>query len=93
MVKKVLNYRVIITPEKYPDGSVVYNAYAPTLGVSDYGDSIEEVLKSIQDGIFLAIESMASKKEQIPVDQVEKEIMATASVNIPSSLSNKISFA
>lgn len=36
----------------------VYNAYCPTLNVADYGDSIEEVLESIKDGIQLAIECL-----------------------------------
>lgn len=37
METKVLNYRIIIEPEKYPDGSQGYNAYCPSLGVADYG--------------------------------------------------------
>jgi len=49
--KKVLGYRVIIEKEYYDDGSPVYTASCPTLGVFDYGDSIEGVLKSIKDGI------------------------------------------
>ncbi len=54
MEKKVLNYRIIIEKEQYEDGAPVYVAYCPTLGVSDYGDTIEEVLESIKDGIELA---------------------------------------
>jgi len=60
MDAKVLDYRIIIEPEKYEDGSVVYVAYCPTLGISDYGDSVEEVIKSIKDGIKLAVESLES---------------------------------
>jgi hypothetical protein len=56
MIKKVLNYRIIIEPETYPNGAKVYNAYCPTLGVADYGDSVEGVLESIRDGISLALE-------------------------------------
>jgi len=44
MDTKVLNYRIIIQPEKYADGSTVYTALCPTLGVTDYGDSVEAVL-------------------------------------------------
>jgi len=54
METKVLNYRVIIEPECYPDGGKVYNAHCPTLGIADYGDSVEEVLESIKEGILLA---------------------------------------
>ena len=59
MQKTVLNYRIIIEPEKYDDGSLVYVAYCPTLGISDYGDTVEKVLTSIKDGIQLAVESLA----------------------------------
>jgi predicted RNase H-like HicB family nuclease len=58
MQTQVLNYRVIIEPEEYPNGDKVYNAYCPTLAVSDYGDSVEEVMESIKDGISLAIECL-----------------------------------
>ncbi len=81
METKVLNYRIIIEPEKYPDGSQVYNAFCPSLGVADYGDSIEEVLESIKNGIKLALEHLTSQKKEIPVDELEHQIIASASVN------------
>jgi len=59
MDTKVLNYRIIIEPEKYDDGSLVYAAHCPTLGISDYGDTVEEVLTSIKEGIELAVECLA----------------------------------
>ena len=91
MEKTVLNYRIIIEPETYPDGNKVYNAYCPTLGVADYGDSVEEVLESIKDGIILAIESLAKEEKEIPRDNLEEQIVATAKVKIPSGL--KATFA
>lgn len=83
MKTKVLNYRVIIEPETYPNGSRVYNAYCPTLGVSDYGDSIEEVLESIKDGISLAVESLAKEKSEIPSDNLEEQIVTSTKINVP----------
>ena len=90
MEKKVLNYRIIIEKEKYEDGSSVYSAYCPTLGVSDYGDSVEEVLKSIKDGIELMIESLAKDGEEVPIDHLENQIIVTTEVKLPSKL--KVSF-
>ncbi|MBI3282798.1 hypothetical protein HYZ70_01845 [Candidatus Curtissbacteria bacterium] len=55
MQTRVLDYRIIIEPEKQGK-KTVYNAYCPTLGVADWGNSVEEVLKSIKDGIELAVE-------------------------------------
>jgi len=58
---KVLNYRVIIEKEYYDDGTPVYTASCPTLGVFDYGESIEKVLESIKDGIESTIEFLATR--------------------------------
>ena len=55
METQVLSYRIIIEPEKQGK-KTVYNAFCPTLGVADYGNSVDEVLQSIKDGIELAIE-------------------------------------
>lgn len=86
MHAKVLNYRVIIEPENYPDGSKVYNAYCPTLGITDYGDSVESVLGSIKDGIRLAVESMVKEKQEVPVDNLEEQIVTAAKVKVPTKL-------
>lgn len=91
MEKNVLNYRIIIEKETYDDGSAVYVAACPTLGISDYGDTIEAVLASIKDGIELAVESLAKEGEEIPVDHVEEQIITSAKIRIPSGV--KISLA
>ena len=83
MKTKVLNYRVIIEPEKYPDGKRVYNAYCPTLEVADYGDSVEEALESIKNGIELCLEAMTKEGKEIPVDDLETQIVTSAQVNAP----------
>ena len=86
METKILNYRVIIEPEKYPDGSQTYNAYCPTLGVADYGDTVEEAMESIKEGILLAIECLAKEKREVPVDNLNEQIVAAARIVIPSKL-------
>ena len=54
METRAANYRIITEPETRRDGTKAYNAsdqrsqdalaaYCPTLQVTDYGDSIEEV--------------------------------------------------
>ena len=91
MQTKVLNYRIVIEPETYADGSKVYNAYCPTLGVADYGDSVEEVLESIKDGIVLAAESLAREKKEIPVDNVDEQIVTSTKIPLSSKL--RASFA
>ncbi|MEK7542491.1 MAG: type II toxin-antitoxin system HicB family antitoxin [Patescibacteria group bacterium] len=89
MVKKVqakiLNYRVIIEKEYYPDGTPVYTAFVPTLGVADYGPTIDKVLKSLKDGIELAIECLVEERKEVPVDKVEETMVVHTQVLAPKS--------
>ena len=80
MEKHVLNYRVIIEPEKMGK-KIVYNAYCPTLGVVDYGDSIEEVLESIKDGIKLAIDCLLEEEKEVPKDNTDEQFIATVRIS------------
>lgn len=85
METKVLNYRIIVEPEKM-GRKTVYNAYCPTLGVADYGDSVEQVLKSIKDGIELAIECLIAEGKEIPIDEVGKQLITEVEVQVPSGV-------
>jgi len=80
MEKHVLNYRVIIEPEKIGK-KTVYNAYCPTLGVADYGDSVERVLESIKDGIRLAIDCLLEEKKEVPKDNVNEQLITTVNIS------------
>ena len=80
---KVLNYRVIIEKEYYPDGTPVYTAFVPTLGIGDYGSTIDEVLKSLKNGIELAIECLVEENKEVPVDKIEETIVAHTQVQAP----------
>jgi len=91
MEKNVLNYRIIIEKEKYEDGSTVYVAYCPSLGISDYGDTVEDVLASIKDGVELTVESLAKEGKDVPVDHIEEQFITSTKINIPSGV--KISLA
>lgn len=91
MEKQLLNYRIIIDKETYEDGSLVYVAHCPTLGISDYGDTVEDVLKSIKEGIELAVKSLSKEKQEVPIDHVDDQIITSAKIYIPSNM--PISFA
>ena len=90
MQTRVLTYRIIVEPEKQGK-KTVYNAYCPTLGVTDYGDSVVEVLKSIKDGIELALDYLVKEGKQVPIDTLEKSLVTTAQVKAP--VGAKIFFA
>lgn len=77
-----MNYRIIIEPE-VQGKKTVYSAYCPTLGVADYGNSIDEVLKSIKDGLDLAMEALVEEGKEIPIERLEKQMVASAQVRVP----------
>lgn len=93
MIQTILNYRIIIEPEKYEDGSIVYTASCPTLGIHDYGDSIEEVLASMKDGIELAIETMQKQGEEIPQDDIQHQIITSTQIEFPQQENHSAAFA
>ena len=76
MQTQILNYRIIIEPEKQ-GRKTVYNAYCPTLGVADWGDSVEAALESLKEGMELAIEYLVDEGQEIPVDKTEQLVTST----------------
>lgn len=90
MQTQILDYRIIIEPEKQGK-KIVYNAYCPTLGVADWGNSVDDVLKSIKDGIELAIECLVEEGKEVPVDNLKKGIVTSAQVKAPAGA--KLTFA
>lgn len=83
-----------IEPETRPNGEKVFKAldqrsqdtlvaYCPTLQVTDYGDSVEEVLASIQHGIQLAIESLIDEGKEVPQDNIAEQVITSTEVKIP----------
>lgn len=81
MHTQVLNYRIIIEPEKMGK-KTVYNAYCPTLGVADYGDSIDETIKNIRSLIKFHIECLLKDGLEIPQENTEKELITSTKVSI-----------
>lgn len=73
MQKQVLNYRIIIEPEKMGK-KIVYNAYCDTLGLADYGDSVDEAIKNIKSLMKFHIECL-----------LEEELIMSTKVSIEGS--------
>ena len=84
MQKQVLNYRIIIEPEKMGK-KVVYNAYCDTLGLADYGDSIDEAVKNIKSLIKFHIECLLEDGLEVPTENTEEELVASTKVSIEGS--------
>lgn len=85
MQTQVLNYRIIIEPEKQGK-KTIYNAYCPTLGVADFGDSIDEAIKNIQSLIKFHIESLLKDRVEVPEeDNIYNNLVTSTKVSIKGS--------
>jgi len=85
MEKIVRNYRIIIKQDAYPDTKkVCYSALCPTLGLADYGDSVEEAVRNINDLIRFHLGSLENEGKEIPVDEPEKELVTEVQVDLSS---------
>ena len=59
MQTKVLNYRVIVEPDKQTGtGKPAYTALCPTLGVADDGKTIEEAIAALRGAIQAYVQSL-----------------------------------
>lgn len=67
MEKYILNYRVIVEPDtRLGTNEKCFTAYCPTLGVADDGDTIDEALENIREGIQCHIEALVKDGEEVP---------------------------
>lgn len=86
METKVLNYRIIIKPTK-EGKKTVYLAECPTLGVLDYGATIDKALENIKEGLECHIESLIKDSEDVPVDYPEREFITETKIAVPINTS------
>ena len=87
MKRKVLNYRIIVSPDKQTGtGKPGFTALCPTLGVADDGDSIEEALVNVKGAIKAYVDSLAKDKQPVPVDEPEHDIVTTTQIDVSPRL-------
>lgn len=90
MDTNVLNYRVIIEKDSYSDGRECYMASCPTLGVVDYGDTIEAALSHIRAAMELNIQSLVDDKSIVPTDKIETMV---AHLSIKNTFGSNLRYA
>ena len=81
MQTKILNYRVIVTPDKQTGtGKAGFTALCPTLGVADDGDTIEKALANLKGAIQDYVDSLIEDNELVPTDHPEHDIVTTTQI-------------
>jgi len=81
MKTTILRYNIIIRKEKKD-----FIADVPTLGISDFGKTIEEAKKNVQEAIKCHIEGLIKTKTEIPAPDTEDFFISNARVNISKPL-------
>ena len=61
---------ILIKKEKLSDGSPVYVAHCPTLGIASQGNNVEEAVQNIQEAIELYLEEQPEKYEELRSDGI-----------------------
>lgn len=84
MEKFVLNYRVIVEPDtRVGSNEKCYTAYCPTLGIADDGDTIDEALTNIKEGIRCYVEALVKEGKEIPApDNIDEGVVTNIKVSL-----------
>jgi predicted RNase H-like HicB family nuclease len=85
MNTKRLNYRIIIEKEEQEDGKEVFVAYTPSLGISDFGATIEKAVANMEQGIKLYIETLAKTNQPIPQEDTNEYFVTTRKIEVVTS--------
>ncbi len=83
MDRRVHSYRVIVEKERQKKG-FVYVAYVPTLGISDFGKTVDEAVKNIEKAIKLFLETLIELKKPIPDPDSDEYFVTTSKIKILS---------
>mgnify|MGYP003393566124 CR=1 FL=1 len=83
MQTKVLNYRIIVEPDKQTGtGKPGFVALCPTLGIADDGTSIEEAILAVRGAIEAYVDSLIADKIPVPADSPELDLVTTTQITV-----------
>lgn len=84
MTKKgLLNYRILVEKEETEKGNV-FVSYVPSLGISDFGKTIDEAIENTEKAIKLYIETLSGLKKEIPTTDKEEYYIVNKTVMLDS---------
>jgi len=90
MKKTVLNYTILIEKELQDDKKILYVAYSPTLGISDFGKSTDEASFNIEKAIEIYIKSLQELGEPISKPDSEEYFVTSAKITFDTPIGNFI---
>lgn len=84
METKILNYRIVIEPDKETGTERKgFTAYCPTLGIADDGATVEESLKNLKSMIRFHLKCLLDEGEKIPEPDIEESFITNLKIEFP----------
>lgn len=81
MKTQVLRYNVILRKEGKHN-----IAYVPTLGISDFGKTVDQAKKNVQGAIACYIEGLIKTKTDVPAPDSQDFYISQSEVLVPSNI-------
>lgn len=81
MDTKVLRYNVIIKKEGKD-----FVAYVPTLGISDFGKTVDQAKQHVKEAIECHIEGLIKTKSEVPFSDTQDFYISQTEVTLPKAI-------
>ena len=81
MKTTILRYNVIIRKEGRN-----FIAYVPTLGISDFGKTLEEAKRHVRDAIACHVEGLIKTDTEVPAPDEEEYYISHAEISVPAGI-------
>ena len=81
MKTTVLRYNVIIRKENRD-----FIAYVPSLGISDFGKTLEQAKHNVRDAIACHVEGLMKTDTEVPAPDAEDYYISHAEIPVPATI-------
>lgn len=81
MKTNLLKYNVIIKKE-----GNLYIADVPTLGISDFGKTVDEAKSNVKNAIEIHISGLMKTKTHVPQPDINEQYISQAEVSMPANI-------
>lgn len=81
MKTNLLRYNVIIKKE-----GGLYIADVPTLGISDFGKTVNEAKSNVKNAIEIHISGLMKTKTRVPQPDINEQYISQAEVPMPANI-------
>jgi len=78
---QVLNYRILVEKEK-EGKKIEYVAYAPSLGISDFGKTIDQAVSNLEKAMKLYIDTLVELNQPVPAPDADDYFVTSRKISV-----------